>query len=112
MTKNKMIHCKHCGQEISANAKTCPQCGGKNKKTIFKKWWFWLIIVIIIAAVASGGNNATTDTDNDTSPITNTETPNKNTDSPQTDNIPTEYKSALKKAESHSKTMYMSKAGI
>lgn len=62
-----MINCKSCGQEIASSAKTCPHCGAKNKKPIFKKWWFWAIIVFaaigIIAASTSGnegggaGNN-------------------------------------------------------
>lgn len=32
----KMVTCKHCGAEIAAGAKTCPQCGGKNKKPFYK----------------------------------------------------------------------------
>lgn len=29
----KIVQSKHCQHEIAANAKTCPNCGGKNKKT-------------------------------------------------------------------------------
>ena len=57
---SKLIKCTSCGQEIASNAKNCPQCGGKNKKPIFKKWWFWLIIVIVIAPILAnlgGGEN-------------------------------------------------------
>lgn len=58
MKQAKMTTCRHCGAEIAANAKTCPHCGGKNKKPFYKKWWFWLIIVlIIIGAAASGGGS-------------------------------------------------------
>lgn len=40
MAKSKMTTCKHCGAEIAASAKVCPQCGGKNKPPIYKRWWF------------------------------------------------------------------------
>ncbi len=54
----KMKLCKSCGKEIAANAKTCPFCGGKNKKPIYKRFWFWLLIVIIaIIALAAGGGS-------------------------------------------------------
>ena len=57
--KNNMSACKACGHEIAKNAKSCPQCGAKNKKPIFTKWWFWVIVVMFIgvAAGASGGTN-------------------------------------------------------
>ena len=38
--KSGLITCKHCGQVIAASAKTCPHCGGKNGKPVYKKWWF------------------------------------------------------------------------
>lgn len=47
----KMSKCKSCGNDIATSAKTCPNCGAKNKKPIFKKWWFWLIIVILLIAI-------------------------------------------------------------
>lgn len=59
MANDKMTVCKHCGAEIAAKAKTCPNCGGKNKKPIFKRIWFWLIIVVLlifIIAIAGSGN--------------------------------------------------------
>ena len=28
---NNLTQCKVCGKEIAANAKTCPECGAKNK---------------------------------------------------------------------------------
>ena len=48
---SKMIHCKACGKEISAKAPSCPGCGAKNKKPVFKTWWFWLVIVVAFIAV-------------------------------------------------------------
>lgn len=57
----KMTNCKTCGAEISSNAKSCPQCGAKNKKPIFKKWWFWaVIIIVLISAMSSGGDDTAT----------------------------------------------------
>ena len=63
----KMIKCKSCGNDIASNAKTCPNCGAKNKKPIFKKWWFWLIIIfLIVVIIGASGKGDTSDT---TSPI-------------------------------------------
>ena len=62
----KMIKCKACGADIASNAKSCPNCGAKNKKPIYKRVWFWaLIFIIIIAAVSAIGG--------DDSPNTTTE---------------------------------------
>lgn len=66
----KMIKCKTCGADIASNAKSCPNCGAKNKKPVYKRIWFWaLIIIIIIAAVSAVGGDdtpkATTESDKD-----------------------------------------------
>lgn len=55
----KMTKCKSCGNDIASSAKTCPNCGAKNSKPIFKKWWFWVIIVVLLIAVigAAGGDD-------------------------------------------------------
>ena len=55
---SKMKPCKHCGAEIAANAKSCPQCGGKNKKPIYKRGWFVALCVIVVAAAASSAGTA------------------------------------------------------
>ena len=39
--------CDVCGAEIAASAKTCPSCGGKNKKPVYKKWWFWGLVLVV-----------------------------------------------------------------
>jgi len=70
MTKtSQKARCKHCGAEIAADAKVCPQCGGKNKKPLFQKWWFWTLIVIVaIGAIGSNGpkkNTAPSQTETD-----------------------------------------------
>ena len=55
---NKLIKCKSCGREISANVKECPACGAKNKKPIYKRIWFWIIAIIVILGVATAGSNS------------------------------------------------------
>lgn len=73
----KMIKCKSCGNEIASNAKTCPNCGAKNSKPIFKKWWFWLIIVLLIGGILGSSTENNDDVaadDNTTSEIANYET--------------------------------------
>lgn len=67
--EGKMTVCKHCGAEIASNAKTCPQCGGKNKKPFFKKWWFWLIVVVAVIAVIAGASGSSGDRDTDTKKV-------------------------------------------
>lgn len=47
----KMIVCKTCGNEIAANAKICPKCGGRNGKPFYLRAWF-IILVIILAMFA------------------------------------------------------------
>ena len=59
MAKNKMKTCKHCGAEIAKSAKVCPNCGGKNKKPIFKRVWFWLLLIVLVILgimIAGSGN--------------------------------------------------------
>ena len=60
MAKSKMTTCKHCGAEIAASAKVCPQCGGKNKPPIYKRWWFIAIIVLVVLS-AIGGSGSSSD---------------------------------------------------
>ena len=60
---SKMKNCKACGAEIAASAKSCPKCGAKNKKPIWKQVWVWILAVIILAAAIGGmtGNSNTND---------------------------------------------------
>lgn len=69
-----MKKCAHCGAEISSSAKVCPQCGGKNKKPIYKRPWFIVLIVALVIAVVgnsgtSDSNSDSLDTSQDTSPV-------------------------------------------
>ncbi|MCQ2463407.1 MAG: hypothetical protein MJ177_08415 [Clostridia bacterium] len=53
----KMKNCKVCNAEIASNAKTCPSCGAKNKKPIYKKPWIYIIaaVIVVIVIAVSGG---------------------------------------------------------
>lgn len=65
--------CKTCGAQISANAKTCPKCGAKNKKPIYKRAWFIILIVIIIGgAIGAGASGGSGDTSKDTAKVEDT----------------------------------------
>ncbi|MBE6041343.1 MAG: zinc-ribbon domain-containing protein [Clostridiales bacterium] len=63
MAKEKMTICKHCGAEIAAGAKTCPKCGGKNKKPIYKRVWFWILVAVLVLGIggAAGGSGGSDD---------------------------------------------------
>lgn len=62
MANSKMTKCKSCGNEIAVSAKTCPNCGAKNKKPIYKRPWFIVLVVMILISVASGGSDKDTKT--------------------------------------------------
>lgn len=109
----KMIQCKTCFNEIASNAKSCPNCGAKNKKPIYKKPWFIIVaFFLIVGAIngASGGDSTTTNTE--TAEIEQEVKEVAATEKKSKEDVPTEYKSALTKAESYAETMDMSKAAI
>lgn len=59
-SKSKMKLCKTCGKEIAKKAKSCPYCGAKNKKPIYKRVWFIIlcaILAIIIVGCVAGGSD-------------------------------------------------------
>ncbi len=59
--ESSKAYCSGCGAEMDIGAKTCPQCGKKNKnrkKPIYKKWWFWVIIAIVILVIAASGGSS------------------------------------------------------
>ena len=85
----------------------CKNYSKESKKPMYKRVWFWAVAIIIVVGTASCSNT-------DNSKEVNSEdtvVENKLEDKVE-DTIPTEYKSALKKAKSYSDTMNMSKAGI
>ena len=107
---------KNCNNPLPEKATVCPSCRTKNKKPIYKKWWFWLIVALIVIGAASSGGTESDSSNNQLSfSVSSGETENASSSkSSETDSIPKEYKSALKKAESYSDIdiMHMSKAAI
>lgn len=59
---NKMMSCKSCGAEIAKSAKSCPKCGAKNKKPIYKRVWFIALVVIVLLVAISGGEDSPSNT--------------------------------------------------
>lgn len=51
----KLIKCKVCGENIAKDAKICPKCGAKIKKS--KVFLIGVIILCIIVIIAVGSNN-------------------------------------------------------
>lgn len=122
--------CKHCKTEIPYGAKICPQCRKKQGMGMFPKVVIGLVVIGAIG-IAFGGNGS--DNSVDTVPAVSAteissaepkaETSTIEPVEAQTSiaeqatagteaSVPTEYKSALKKAKTYSDMMYMSKAGI
>ena len=59
--QSKMTACKTCGTEIATNAKTCPKCGAKNKKPIYKRPWFIVLMVLLaLGIIGSIGKDSST----------------------------------------------------
>lgn len=78
------MYCKHCGKEISDDAKFCDGCGKsvtesvfaaptpecpvekpikKKKKPFYKKWWFWVIIILLLlGSCGAGGEESVSET--------------------------------------------------
>nr|DAN21073.1 MAG TPA: zinc-ribbon containing domain protein [Caudoviricetes sp.] len=48
--KSDLIPCEHCGHMISKTAKTCPECGGKNRKYISAGKVVLIVVMLIIFA--------------------------------------------------------------
>ncbi|SUY40099.1 hypothetical protein [Clostridium perfringens] len=64
---SKMKKCKVCSKEIASSAKSCPGCGAKNKKAIYKRPWFIILAIIIILGAVGGSSH-------DKSKVANNET--------------------------------------
>lgn len=131
---SKMKKCKVCSKEIASNAKTCPECGAKNKKAIYKRPWFIVLaIIIIIGAVGGSSYEDSTVANNETiseveqnqdKEISNNQGEEKDVlvkeneekvdekEEKVEEEVLKEYKSALRKAKVYSDTMSMSKAGL
>ena len=66
MSKEKMKKCSHCGADISAAAKVCPVCGGKNKQPVYKRPWFIVLIIVLLIGIGgmAGSDDSTDSTQN------------------------------------------------
>ncbi|MGU8249417.1 Ltp family lipoprotein [Clostridium perfringens] len=130
---SKMKKCKVCSKEIASNAKTCPECGAKNKKAIYKRPWFIVLAIIIILGAVGGSSyddstvanneNISEVEQNQDKEISNNQGEEKDVlvkeneekveeKEEKVEEVPKEYKSALRKAKVYSDTMSMSKAGL
>lgn len=115
----KMTQCKTCSKEIASNAKSCPNCGAKNKKAIYKRPWF-IVVAFLIIVLAIGGEDDGDSTTTDIGTVETVQETSQNQESQEVvvsteetkEDVPTEYKSALKKAKTYSDMMHMSKSGI
>lgn len=111
---SKFKQCKVCSKEIASNAKCCPDCGAKNKKPFYKTVWFWIVAVIIIIGSIGGEDDSTTSNlDTQTKQeVSQNENIEEVSNVNKVEDVPTEYKSALRQAKIYSDTMNMSKAAI
>lgn len=123
----KIRYCKNCNAQLTGNPTICPTCGANNKTPIYKKWWVWLIVAIVLIGIAGNTNkeNGSNSTEIETSQgVVNEETvveenapagiinTEETAGSEGNSNVSTEYKNALKKAETYSSMMHMSRQGI
>lgn len=130
---SKMKKCKVCSKEIASNAKSCPECGAKNKKAIYKRPWFIVLaIIIILGTVGESSYEDSTVANNKTiseveqnqdKEISNNQGEEKDVlvkeneekveeKEEKVEEVSKEYKSALRKAKVYSDTMSMSKEGL
>ena len=55
-----LINCKECGKEISTEAKSCPHCGYKPKKSVWPVIVAWIVAIIMAPVAALLLNNLNT----------------------------------------------------
>ena len=111
----KMKQCKTCSKEIATSAKVCPVCGAKNKKPIYKRVWFWVVAIIIVIGATDSSDSGKVEPVQEVSQNSsdNSVAENKPKDTVQTENkVPSEYKSALKRAKLYSDVAHLSKVAL
>ena len=115
MKMKKMKQCKKCSKEFPINDKSCPGCGAKNKKPMYKiaicVWGLWAVIFIL------GFMTVGTADDSDSGNVESVQEASQNNENAIVENksedkVPSEYEYALESAKSYSDILYMSKAGI
>lgn len=107
-----MKKCKSCQSEIDDKAKKCPHC-----QTDQRNWFARhiiltillgaVLILFLIALAGSAGGGGSTNTSTDTTLSETTQVTEE-----EADNVPAEYKSALRKADSYANMQHMSKKGL
>ena len=111
----EMKLCKSCSKEIGASAKYCPGCRAKNKKPIYKRVWFWVVAIIIVIGATDSSDSGKIEPVQEVSQNSsdNSVAENKPKDTVQTENkVPSEYKSALKRAKLYSDVAHLSKVAL
>lgn len=125
-----LINCKECQKEMSSDVKKCPNCG-KDKRNWFMRHkvitFIGIFILLGIIGSATSGDQKTQTANSTIQVQPQIESPKTKEDvkvvsseiSSKTTNVvkseqkvPTEYKSALNKANTYANTMHMSKKGI
>lgn len=112
-----LVNCKACGKEIAKGAK-CPACG-KDQRNFFMKHKILtgIMAIVILGGIGSamGGSNPATDPAPAVDAATTTKSTTPAAPAPvevKKPIVPTEYISALKKAQTYGDIMNMSKKGI
>lgn len=136
---SKIMKCKNCSREIPVNVKSCPECGATSTlyaialsiSVIAPIIGFVLVIGTIysfnlgkaepaqevysedaLTEIVVEHSSALTFNESKSEDNSKNAIAENNLEDKVEDNIPTEYKSALRKAKSYSDTMHMSKAGL
>lgn len=117
------------GQPQQGMQASLGQYSVRPKKPIYKKWWFWVItgvVLLSVAAAVAGGQAANTSRDSsvlsmsasasasavNAASASSTKSGASAQSSSSAQSVPKEHQNALRKAESYSNMMHMSKQGI
>ena len=95
--------CKHCQTEIPAGAKVCPNCRKKQGMGCLPKILIAVAVVVILALIVSMGSDGSSEVNTaDTGSASGNVQVETQTETEQEEDIPSEYRSALNKAELYS----------
>lgn len=126
---SKLVECKACSKDVAKGVKKCPNCG-KDQRNFFmrhKIFTGFLALILFFGVISTLGSDENLESSNNNEEIVETteaeeieieieddikeETDIKEEET-QEDDVPREYKSALKKAEVYASSMDMSKAAV